>query len=195
MNAQIDCIRVHFLYGSKPSFSYRKEEREWFGGKLGGHVGIEYRDGLIIDFVPSDKFHVFSDKLDFHSRFVSHSRASFYALFGSDPDSVKRAIIEIPINAQQRLCLDSLIGEYFHKTPYDYAFFGMRCGAAGYDILSKIGLLKPWSQNKIQRRIFYPRRLRKRLFDLAQEKNWKVELFTGTKRRKWERDKFRHRLN
>ena len=77
MNAQTDTIRVHFLYGSRPAFSFRNDEREWFGGKLGGHVGIEYRNGLIIDFVPSGDFHIFPSKENFHSRFVSHSPISF----------------------------------------------------------------------------------------------------------------------
>jgi hypothetical protein len=192
IHAQTDFIRVHFLYGSKPAHAFRHDEREWFGGKLGGHVGIEYREGLIIDFVPSGEFHVFPDSEDFHSRFVSHSPESFYALFGGEPDSMKRAVFEIPLSPKQRILLDSLVEAYYAQTPYDYAFFGMRCGAAAYDILAEIGVLKKWKQTKIQRRIFYPRRLRKRLFDMALDNAWKYEVVKGTKRRTWERDKKRH---
>jgi hypothetical protein len=192
VSAQADFIRVHFLYGSKPAHAFRHEELEWFGGKLGGHVGIEYREGLIIDFVPDGEFHVFPNNDDFHSRFVSHSPESFYALFGGEPDSMKRAVVEIPLSPKQRIVLDSLVEAYYSQTPYDYAFFGMRCGAAAYDILAEIGVLKKWKRTKIQRRIFYPRRLRKRLFDKAELENWKKVICDGSKRRKWERDNRRH---
>jgi hypothetical protein len=193
LSAQADSvIRVHFLYGSRPAHAFRHEEREWFGGKLGGHVGIEYREGIIIDFVPSGEFHVFPNSKDFHSRFVSHSPQSFYALFGGEPDSMQRAIVEIPISKEQRFLLDSLVEQYIAKTPYDYAFFGMRCGAAAYDILAQIGILTKWKQAKIQRRIFYPRRLRKRLFDAAKQKEWNKQVIVGTGRRNWEKDRNRH---
>jgi hypothetical protein len=47
---------VHFLYGSKPSREARDIEKKWFGGKLGGHVGIEITPDSILNFVTVDKF-------------------------------------------------------------------------------------------------------------------------------------------
>jgi hypothetical protein len=51
-----DVVVVHFLYGSKPSREARDIEKKWFGGKLGGHVGIEITPDSILNFVTVDKF-------------------------------------------------------------------------------------------------------------------------------------------
>lgn len=74
-------IKVHFLYGSTPKKEFRPAEKTWFGGKLGGHVGVEADSGRIINFVPSGEFHKFPKK-DFHSSFVLHSVPDFWRIFG-----------------------------------------------------------------------------------------------------------------
>ncbi|MBC7425967.1 MAG: hypothetical protein H7321_05475 [Bacteroidia bacterium] len=181
-------IKVHFLYGSKPLKKYKKSESKWFGGKLGGHVGVENGNGQIIDFIPSGKFHIFPKK-DRHSTFTTHSIETFYSIFGSDADSVKRAIVYIPVTAYQKKHFDSIAQLYLNQSPYDYALFGMRCGAAGYDLLSKINILPEYTVSKTSRKIFYPRRLRKKVFKLADEKGWKTENRKGGIMRKWEKDR------
>lgn len=50
-------LKVHFLYGSKPLKKYKATEQKWFGGILGGHVGIEGDDDKIVNFLPKGKFH------------------------------------------------------------------------------------------------------------------------------------------
>lgn len=181
-------IKVHFLYGSKPGAAYRDSEPKWFGGKLGGHVGIEVEDGRILNFLPSGSFHVFGKKENRHSRFAVHDHNAFYAMFGGAPDSMKRTVVKIPITRRQLLTVDSLSTAYLARTPYDYAFFGMRCGAAAYDVLSRIDLLNTCGRATIVRKIFYPRKLRKHLFRKAVQQQWKVERHPGSSRRKWERD-------
>ncbi len=52
-------LKVHFLYGSRPLKEYQDTEKKWFGGILGGHVGIEGDSNRIINFLPSGSFHVF----------------------------------------------------------------------------------------------------------------------------------------
>jgi hypothetical protein len=64
----------------------------------------------------------------------------------------------------------------------------MRCAAASYDVLSQIGLFKPKSKNWMVNRIFYPRRLRKRMLKMAAEKGYKSHKQPGRKTRKWEKD-------
>ncbi len=64
----------------------------------------------------------------------------------------------------------------------------MRCGAAAYNLISELGILKDCSNAKTYRKIFYPRKLRKRLFNKAKENNWKVETQEGSNKRKWEKD-------
>ena len=79
--------------------------------------------------------------------------------------------------------------DYCAKAPYDYAFFGMRCSASAEDILGQIGVVKRKKRNaKIIRTNFYPKKLRKRLFKMAREKNYQVIKSEGRTSRKWESD-------
>jgi hypothetical protein len=181
-------IKVHFLYGSKPKKKYKDVEPKWFGGILGGHVGIETDSNTVLNFVPSGEFHVFAKNKERHSAFAVHTPKSFWQIFGSSTDSVKKTTIEIPITRLQKQKLDSVSKAYRSQTPYDYAFFGMRCGAAAYDILSKLGILKKYSYRKTYRKIFYPRKLRKRLIKKAKKNKWTIRMTEGTKKRKWEGD-------
>ncbi|MEX2232561.1 MAG: hypothetical protein WD824_10400 [Cyclobacteriaceae bacterium] len=180
-------IKVHFLYGSKPKKEFKDSERKWFGGKLGGHVGIEYEPDQTVDFVRRGEFHWFAKKNNPHSRFALRSTTAFWGIFGSPAGSVKKASVIIPITRREKIKLDSLVKTYSAQTPYDYAFFGMRCGSATYDILSQLGVLTPYSYRKTYRKIFYPKKLRKRLFAKAGINKWKIDA-EGTSTRKWERD-------
>jgi hypothetical protein len=181
-------IKVLFLYGSKPKKAFKDVESEWFGGILGGHVGIQLDSTTVIDFMPSGPFHKFAHKTDFSSDFVTHDPNNFFTLFGSPTDSVKHMTVSIPISAAQKKEFDSIASAYLENTPYDYAFFGMRCGAAAYDILSQIDILKQYGHRRTYMKIFYPRKLRRRLVKQAKRKNWNIEQQEGAFRRKWERD-------
>jgi hypothetical protein len=181
-------LKVHFLYGSRPLKKYKDIEPAWFGGILGGHVGIEGDNLQIVNFVPAGSFHFYDKKNNRHSRFTIHSPDQFYAIFGSHPDSVKKAIVKIPVTARQKQQFDSITAAYLKETPYDYALLGMRCGAAAYDILAQVNILPDYTYKQTYKRIFYPRKLRKRLFEKASENNWTVLRAHGTQRRKWERD-------
>lgn len=181
-------LKVHFLYGSKPLKAYKDSEPKWFGGILGGHVGIEGDSNRILDFGPRGKFHIFAKKAKRNSYFGLRDPESFYSILGSDPDSVKMAVVYIPITRDQKAKFDSITRVYTSRSPYDYAFFGMRCGAASYDVLSQLGILPDYSYTQTYTRIFYPKKLRKRLFALATSKNWKVVKYEGSSRRKWEQD-------
>src|SRR5690606_6575663 len=81
-----DYIRVHFLYGSTPKREFKESETKWFGGKLGGHVGVEVGTDSILNFVPDGKFHVFQKKDDLHSLYTIHSFESFYSILGGESD-------------------------------------------------------------------------------------------------------------
>lgn len=181
-------VQVHFLYGSKPYKKYRDTERPWFGGIFGGHVGVQGEGGQIIDFSFRGRFHVFSSRRNKHSAFSSNTGDEFYSIFGGEPDSMKRVIIKIPISNAQKQKFDSLTAAYLHSTPYDYAFLGMRCSAAAYDILGHIGLLPYYKPSKTYKKIFYPKILRKKLLKKAMENGWEILRTNGTAKRKWERD-------
>lgn len=181
-------LKVHFLYGSKPLKKYKGTERKWFGGILGGHVGIEGDSDKILNFLRKGKFHWFAKKDNRHSMYKEHAFCDFYAIFRCDPDNVKKAIVCIPVTTQQKQQFDSIAKAYLQQTPYDYAFIGMRCGAAAYDILGQLGILPKYSICKTYRKIFYPKKLRKRLLKKASQNNWTIVRQDGLIRRKWERD-------
>ncbi len=180
-------INVHFLYGSKPRSKYKETESKWFGGILGGHVGIECNTDEIINFLPAGNVHWFEQPDEIQSSFKIHSRSSFYKIFSSSDDSIKKAIVIIPVSKRQKIKFDSLSQIYLTESPYDYAFFGMRCGAAAYDILSQMEILEPLSHSKNWRKIFYPKKFREQLFTKAHENNWEVIKMEGSSKRKWER--------
>ena len=181
-------LKVHFLYGSKPLKKYRDNEPKWFGGILGGHVGIEGNSDSILNFLPNGKFHWFADKDNKHSTYAVHSVDNFYAILGGNSDNSKKAIVYIPVTRQQKQKFDSIATVYLKQTPYDYALLGMRCGGATYDILGQLGILKNYSYSKTYKKIFYPKKLRKRLFKKANKNGWKIVRQDGSSKRKWEQD-------
>lgn len=181
-------LKVHFLYGSKPLKKYKETEPRWFGGVWGGHVGIEGDSNNIIDFLPMGHFHWFAKKNDRHSTFAVHSPENFYAILGGNPDSVKKAIVYIPVTGQQKAKFDSIATAYLKQTPYDYALFGMRCAAAAYDILGKLSTVTNYSYSRTYKKIFYPRKLRKLLFREASEHSWRIVANNGSAKRKWDKD-------
>lgn len=181
-------IRVHFLHGSKPKREFRHEEDRWFGGVLGGHAGIEIDPNKIFNFQPKSRPHLFSKRSIINSKFSFHDTISFYEILGGKSDSVKKTIISIKISANQKSILDSIVIAYTKRCPYDYAFFGMRCGAAAYDVLAKAGVVRKLSFKKKWRRIFYPRKLR-RLLEYGNIKGVvSIRKVKGSNKRKWEKD-------
>jgi len=182
-------IKVHFLYGSKPKKEFEASENKWFGGIHGGHVGIEFIEGKTIDFVPKGEFHLFRRKYTAHSKFAIHSLSEFWGILGGVPSTVKKASIVIPITSDQKHKLDSIVQVYSENSPYDYAFFGMRCGAAAYEILGQLGIVKHYRIPRTYKKIFYPKKLRLLLFKKANQFNWTIEKTEGSETRNWENDK------
>ena len=106
-------------------------------------------------------------------------------------DDLNRAVITIPVSAEQKRKIDSMATTYLRKTPYDYAVAGMRCASASYEIMAKAGLFKEYGSSTWWK-IIMPRDLRTMLIKKARSpegKDWRVTLYTGSKRRVWERDR------
>lgn len=181
-------VKVHFLYGSKPRAEFKETERKWFGGMMGGHVGIEIDSALIVSFSKDGKYHVISNNKNPHGKYMLHTPHMFWQVLGSQENDVKKLSIEIPVSSDQYAILDSISEVYLKAAPYDYAFLGMRCAAATYEMLAQADVLKQWKQGKTWRKMFYPRKLRKRLLELAEQNDWKTVREAGTDRRKWEKD-------
>ena len=162
-------------------------ENSWFGGKMGGHVGIEVDSNKILNFVHQGTFHIVSSRKK-NGKYIITSRSQFNSILGGDSNKVKTITILVPVKAEQFQKLDSLSRAYLIESPYDYAFLGMRCAAASYEVLSQIGLLPHYSKSKTVLKIFYPKLLRKELLRKAQENGWVTIRQAGSNRRSWESD-------
>jgi hypothetical protein len=183
-----DTLQVRFLYGSRPKPEHKKHQKRWFGGMLGGHVGIQYDSVSYLSFFYLGRVHIFQHKNNPSGLYELQSKDTFNLIMDKDVDSVKTLIIKIPITEVQRTEFEALCAQYIKKTPYDYAFFGIRCGSSTYDVLSKIGILKKRSYFGTWTRTFYPRILRRRLIYLAKKNDWEMKRKKGTHKRIWEKD-------
>jgi hypothetical protein len=187
-------LKVHFLYGSTPKPQHKATESKWFGGLLGGHAGIEWQNGEngkpneVLHFLPSGGFHVFCNDKKPKSAIVTNELNDFWQVFGGRAKNMKKLTITIPITQDQKEQLDEISAKYQTRTPYDYAFFGMRCGASTHEILAQIGIVKKYAYRKTYMKVFIPAVLRKNLLRQAEKNNWKIERAAGTDHRKWERD-------
>lgn len=179
----IKTIKVFFLYGSKPAAGYKDQESRYFGGKHGGHVTISY-DSAVVGFVPYGAFHIIAHNKDRNSIF------SFQYLdeFINDTADSKYTTFEIPVTDSQYVRIKQVTADYLSATPYDYAFIGMRCASAAYDILSMAGIFRHKSKFSNILSNFYPKKLRKKLFRLAKHSNYIVTQQNGRPSRKWEKD-------
>jgi hypothetical protein len=192
-----DSIKVLFIYGSKPAGAYRGIEPRWFGGKRGGHAAIQIGADKVLSF-RSTKYpcHIFSKRKKENLRSVFEYRTVHGAWETFPPhnyliDSLQRAEVVISIDALQRAKLDSLAIAYTSHTPYDYAFFGIRCASATYDVLQQLGGIVSEHRHGNWLRIFTVRSLRKRLFKEAKQNEgngWEMRIYKGGKSRIWEKD-------
>lgn len=182
-----DSLRIHFLYGSRPAHAFRAAEPRWFGGKLGGHVGIEFAPDSILNFVPSGKFHWIGRQTPKHSRYTVTDAAGFWRILGGSQGQLKTASISLPIDNVQRSAFEALRWRYLGETPYDYAFLGMRCAAATDEVLAQLGITRRRSYWGTIFGTFHPKVLRKRLLRMAHCHGWPVTSTEGSTRRIWQR--------
>jgi hypothetical protein len=176
-------IKVHFLYGSKPKKDFKTTEFKYFGGIHGGHVSIQVGN-IDYGFEPTDKVHILPHRHKHKSDYVDNIvRGSMRYDTAS-----KVTTFIIPLTIEQYNKLNIINQNYCEKAPYDYAFFGMRCASTAQDVLGQIGVVKRKGRFGNIVSTFYPKKLRKRLFKLAQKNNYTVIKRPGRITRKWEKD-------
>ena len=176
-------IKVHFLYGSRPKKDFKTTEYKYFGGLHGGHVSIQVGN-IDYGFEPTDKVHTISHKHHYKSNFVDNI---VNGEMRYDTTSKVTTFI-IPLTIEQYNKLNQINQNYCKNTPYDYAFFGMRCASTAQDILGQIGVVRKRKRFNNIVTTFYPKKLRKRLFKLAEKNNYTVVKRSGRPSRKWEKD-------
>ncbi|MFW6352576.1 MAG: hypothetical protein ACOC2E_09315 [Bacteroidota bacterium] len=157
---------VKVLFLGRPSCRALKQkspELKWFSGIFSGHVGIEFQPGRVVDFVSFGRFHWLPKDENPHSKFVIRSLREFKTLFGTEAQAPKMTVVTIPISDEQQKDLAAIIDTYTRQTPYDYAFLGMRCASATYDMLSRAGILPTRSRLWMIFRFFSPGLLKRYL--------------------------------
>lgn len=180
--SQSDTLVVEVIYGSKP---IDKNERPWFGGKLGGHVGLRLGKDSVMHFVPGGRVAATNINSD-TGRYLISSSKQFYRTFRAD--TTKTCQIFIPVSSAQKQKLLAESKSFLKDGPYPYAFFGMRCAAACYHLLSLGDVTKDLSRSRMTWKFFYPRKLRKRLFKEAKSNGWIIKQTPGSTKRKWDHD-------
>lgn len=180
--SQTDTLVVEVIYGSKP---IDKNERHWFGGKLGGHIGLRIGSDSVMHFVPGGRVAATNINSDTGKYLISSER-SFYRTFYCDTTKTCRIFIPITSSQKQKLLKDA--GPFLKDGPYPYAFFGMRCAAACYHLLSLADVTKDLSRSRMTWKFFYPRKLRKFLFKEAKTAAWVIRETSGSTKRKWDHD-------
>lgn len=185
LSQETSILKVHFYYGSKPKRGHKAIEGKYFGGLHGGHVTIEI-DNEDFGFGPNGRLHLFAHRKSLHGGFgIAKTNGE-----PPYPEGDQFVTFEIPITNEQKTELKAIMSEYLENTPYDYAFFGMRCAAATHDILGEIGIVKDRSNFGCIVKSFYPKRLRKRMFKYCLKRNYKIIKQKGRVSRKWEKDRF-----
>lgn len=180
--SQNTVVTALFIYGSKPITA---SERKWFGGKLGGHVGLEVGTDSVFHFNPSGAVKVFGDN-ETPGSWILSDKSQFLCTFGCDSNKV--LAIEIPVDSLTLTSIRKQALIFLDQSPYPYAFFGMRCTSSCYHLLSMGGILQQKSKSAMIRKNFYPRKLRKRLLKMARKNNWKICRTEGRSTRKWDHD-------
>ncbi|MFW6203041.1 MAG: hypothetical protein ACOC30_01945 [Marinilabilia sp.] len=157
-------IKILFLH--RPSWralKQRSPEMKWFSGLFTGHVGIEFSPGRVVDFTSSGSLHLWPHRKNPHARFVIRPYEEFRQLLGKDPYAKAPTSLEIPVTATQQQKLHDVITAFTRQPPYDYAFLGMRCASATYDILARAGILPTRPLWYIAFRMFTPGLLKRSL--------------------------------
>lgn len=179
---QKDTLVVEIIYGSKP---LTKDGAHWFGRKLGGHIGLRIGQDSVMHFVPGGKVNATNMNSDLGNYIIS-SKKQFYRTFYCDTTKTCQIFIPITPAQKQELLLNAT--PFLQKGPYPYAFFGMRCAAACYHLLSLSEVTKKLSRSRMTWKFFYPRKLRKFLFKEADKNGWIVKHSKGSSKRKWDHD-------
>ena len=179
---QTDTLIVEVIYGSKP---LAKGESHWFGGKLGGHIGLTIAPDSVMHFIPGGRVAATNINSDIGNYLIS-SKYAFYRTFHCD--TTKTCRIFIPVTPAQKQQLLKTAEPFLKEGPYPYAFFGMRCAAACYHLLSLADVTKDLPRSIMTRKFFYPRKLRKFLFKEAKAKGWRISETPGSIKRKWDHD-------
>lgn len=174
---------INYQFGSVPAKGFEGSEKKRAGGLLGGHVTC----------IIGKSVYGFTDEgADFTHVFPDHDHPNGYwqkediTIWKNKMETEQYMQFYIPVTYSQITMLRQILDGYVGKTPYDYAFFGMRCMSAMYDILGDIAILPVVPNWYVWALYFYPRKFRRDLTRMAYVNGWPMQFNQGRGTRKWE---------
>jgi hypothetical protein len=133
-------VILHCIHGSVSRAWWKKDPRPRVGGLLGGHVVIECGNDIChFDNKKMPTRLWYSDRPD--NSFVVVEDVEYWKS-RTQNDQITSYVIAVT-DAEYQL-LGDFIGRFKTgelPTPYNYAFFGYRCYAFAFDILSRVGIV------------------------------------------------------
>lgn len=178
-----DYILVHFVHGSIP-LKDCSDQRIRVGGRWGGHVEVQVDDQI---------FGFKYNKSDIHwtpRRRPGGFNSEFTAIplhewkKGTQLDKVTS--FRIPVHQEAKGEIKDIYQQYHQALPYDYAFFGMRCTSSVYEVLAQIGVFPSKSRLACIVNNFYPRQLRERMIQWAENNELEILKKDGINCRIWD---------
>ncbi|MCU0435712.1 MAG: hypothetical protein MUC87_19785 [Bacteroidia bacterium] len=178
---------VRIAHGSRPHPQHRDTEIHWLGGMYGGHVVIEL-DSLAYGFnYNTRRVHIFPRKKERKQAGVFERDNA--PRLNKGWQGMKMTSVYVPLSDSEYVFMKNRLESLHGDTPFDYAFFGMRCASTAYMLLSEIAVFEKAGKIKSMRKAFHPKALRKRLLKAAAAQNLKVEVQPGNTERIWEGDR------
>lgn len=187
-DSKTDFIEIYFIHGSlAKSVKKQNKTKNRIGGILGGHLEVLI-DGFVYGFEPKDKtkVHIFSRKKkeDFNSVFTKKVLEEWRNETKNDHITTVR----VPVSEKQKNFLFDSYEICIQECPYDYAFFGMRCGASFYEICAWAQIFPPL-KNRTQYILnaFYPRLFRYAVLNWAKRNKFEIKTQKGSGDYLWEK--------
>lgn len=176
-------ILVHFVHGSVP-LPDCSDQRIRVGGRWGGHVEIQ---------VDNQVFGFKYNKSDIHwmprrrpGGFNSEFTAIPLEQWSEDTKLDKITSFRIPVTKDTKEQIKEIYRQYHQALPYDYAFFGMRCTSSVYEVLAQIEVFPSKGKLACIVNNFYPRQLRERMIQWAENNNLEILRKKGIDCRIWD---------
>ena len=176
-------LTINYQFGSIPAKGYEKSEPKRAGGLLGGHITCTIGQS-VYGFTDegANYTHVFPN----HNDPAGFWQKEDITVWGNKMFTEQYMQFCIPVTESQLTMLQQILDGYAKKTPYDYAFFGMRCMSAMYDVLGDIAILPIVPNWYVWAKYFYPRKFRRDLTRMAYKNGWVLQFIKGRDTRQWE---------
>jgi len=180
-------ITLHFIHASvykKIASNLSKEAVRL----IGGHIEIQI-DEYVYGFETKYKNKIphiisYEERKNFNGVFLKKD----FLIWLEESKGELITSVKVPVTLKQKQKLIELYEKNLKETPYDYAFFGMRCASSAYQMLGTTGIVPAQESNtRYIMSSFFPRLFRKMVLSWANYNGFEVSVKEGRIDRYWER--------